>query len=175
MWRLLMSVAMAINLYAAGMTEKRALFEEQSTEIPTERQAYLLYFFSESVPYHSYASFLASVDKLNRSGHDVKTIQYLRGFGEDFKDYMFNLHAMQEQRGMFKRTVKIKLHPKRFREFNIDKVPVVAYAECGASPYQDCDIKYLMRGDTSLEHMLELMAQEDMQYEQWVHDIGEAE
>lgn len=175
MWRLLMSAVMAINLYAAGMTEKRAIFEERSTKVPTERQAYLLYFFSESVPYHSYASFLASVDKLNRSGHEVKTIQYLRGFGEDFKSYMFNLHGMQEQRGMFKRTVKIKLHPKRFGELGIEKVPAVAYAECGASPYQDCDIKYLMRGDASLEQMLDLMAQEDQQYEQWAHDLRGAE
>ena len=177
---MLMSAAMVVHLLASSlsasdMEQKRSVFEQQRTVVSGEKKPYLLYFFSQSVPYHSFATFLAGVDKLNRSGIDVSTVQYLRGLDGDFKEFMFNLNDMKEMHTVFSRQVQIKMHPKRFIEFDITKVPAVAYAECGASVYDDCEIKYLVRGDMKVAKLLDVLAGNDDEFDEWVEAFKEVE
>ena len=56
----------------------------------------------------------------------------------------------------------LKINPYFFEAYNIKKVPVIAAAICKDGDYisfNDCSIKYLVRGDTSLSYFLFLISQ----------------
>lgn len=154
---------------------KNFIQEFNASQLENKKRAYLFYFFSESVPKNSLFDFLVSVDKIKSVAPELQTVQYLRGFTSNFKNYLMDLQqgdAVQTNERVH-RGLKIKLHPRRFEELAITQVPAIVYAECYNNYYSECDIKYIVRGDIDTAEAMRLFSQKDENFKSWEKAIFE--
>jgi len=127
---------------------------------------YFFYFASESVPKTSIANFLLDINILRKNGFNVHSRIFFIGPPNDFRNYMISWEDFLEKDYPYPKAVvnnfALKINPYFFEAYQIKKVPVIAFAICKNSDYisfNDCSIKYLVRGDTSLEYFLFLISQ----------------
>lgn len=140
-----------------------------------KKRPYLFYFTSTSVPTKSFQDFLISTYKISKKVPELRVVQYFRGIG-NFYDYARKAIDFSSQSDInlnMAKMLKIKIHPKRFKEFNITKVPALIYAECFNNYYSDsnCDIKYIVRGDIDTASALDLFSHDDKQFKIWKRAI----
>jgi len=133
------------------------------------KRPYLFYFTSTSVPIKSMQDFLISTYKIKQIVPELRVVQYFRGLA-DFKNYLptvIDLHIQNSSNMHMAKMLKIKLHPRRFKELNIKKVPAIVYAECYNDYYENCELKYIVRGDIGVASALKLFSVKDKKFNIW--------
>lgn len=140
-----------------------------------KKRPYLFYFTSTSVPIKSFQDFLISTYKVSNKVPELRVVQYFRGIG-DFYNYAREAIDFSSQSDVnlnMAKMLRIKIHPKRFKEFNITKVPALVYAECFNNYYSDsdCDVKYIIRGDVDTVSALEFFSHDDKKFKTWERAI----
>lgn len=135
---------------------------------------FILFLTSETVPHQTHMNILQEVGILQENGVKIQTKQYLIGAPDDFqkymfdkKDYMENL-TPKEKKYILKNFV-IKLDPRLFKEFDIKKAPAIVYGICsGKNPVKEnCNFKYLIRGDTSLTNFFDKISEIEPKYKKY--------
>lgn len=156
-------------LYRSIPEEKRALFEANLPKAH-EREPYIFYFFSSSVPKHSFLKHLTDVSKLQEHNSSIHSVQLTRGLDGGFNEYLNDIQTRSVNELWFvKDSVRIKIGERMFEEFDINKVPAVAVADCSSNFLHDCTFRFLVRGDVSLEEVLQVAGEElgDQYAVQW--------
>jgi len=135
---------------------------------------FLLYFFSESVPKRSTLNVLLGVDILKQNGFNISSKQYMVGYPEDYKSYMFSWRDMIEEYPIKYRkgvtsSFAMKLDPRFFKTYGITRVPVLALALCQniVPEPQSCKVEYLMHGDVPLKTFFDKIAQDNKDYKEF--------
>ncbi len=132
-----------------------------------ERQKYLFFLFSKSVPDSAIESVFAQAQKLkginfygvlrgvDRNREVLTKIQGIKNFGE----------------------ITVKVNPLIFRHVNAEAVPAFVYAQCAAPQMfrsGDCEYRMILYGDLSLIGALEKMADEDKALESIYQELKDA-
>ena len=118
---------------------------------------FIIYMFSSSVPRDAVTNIAASVSILQENGIKILSKQYLIGAPEEFQQYMVDWNNYLKTLPIKYQpyvvgNFKLKLDPRFFQAYKVDKVPAIAYAHCStATPrINECKVDYLIRGDVSL-------------------------
>ena len=135
------------------------------------KRPYLFYFTSTTVPVKSFQDFLVSTYKISKKVPELRVVQYFRGIGDFYRyaNKAIDFSSQDEINLNMAEMLKMKIHPKRFKEFNITKVPALVYAECFNNYYSDpdCDLKYIVRGDIDTAAALEIFSKDDEKFKKW--------
>ena len=121
---------------------------------------FLFFFTSSSVPNKVISNWMLEIAILEKANVNILPIVYIRGFGDHFKKYFFNLaHTMDKNipktyKPYVKNSFRLKLGSQFFKYLKLKRVPAVVLAHCtNLSPLvKDCKIKYLMKGDMHLDY-----------------------
>jgi len=132
---------------------------------------YILYLTSSDVPSEAMVNILLEVGILQKNGVRIKTKQYLRGIPEDFRGYVMEkkefINALpRKARKLVLPNFKLKLDPRFFDKFKLESAPAMLFAKCsGRNPsLENCDIKYLIRGDASLTNFFDKIKDKNNKY-----------
>jgi len=131
--------------------------------------AFLFFLTSSSVPNKVISNWLLETAILERANIPIYPIIYTRGFGKNFKKYFFNLaqslkqNIPEEYVPYIKQNFRFKLGPQFFKYFHLKRVPAIVLAICNnLSPMpEDCDIKYIMKGDMHLSYFFDKISKVD--------------
>lgn len=155
--------------------EYKAKYEEiiaLKTEAIKKRKA-ILYFTSLSVPVRSFYLNLGAVGSLMNEFSEIESKQYFIGYKPELQDFLDETKKMIEQtpanvRGIMSNAIGIKIDPRFYKDLNITKVPAYAFADCvGGLSYDNCEIKYVYRGDEMLKSVLKKVSKIDKEYEKY--------
>jgi hypothetical protein len=134
-----------------------------------------LYFFSESVPRRSTTNVLLDIGILQENGININTKQYLRGPTKDFKDFVMTWKDFidkypVEYKAYITNNFHLKIDPRFFKTYKIIKAPAMALATCdsGTPDIKSCKIKYLIRGNVSLEVFFDKISKYEKKYKEYV-------
>jgi len=147
---------------------------QYATKLANKKREFIMFFTSQTVPSSTMFNIMYQTGILQDNGVDIITKQYYIGFGDNFKDYMFNMKdevakkTFQEKEKIV-RNSKIKVDPNLFEFFKIKKVPAIALAECiGLNPtIENCEFKYLLHGDASLLTFFDKIKDKNVRYEKY--------
>lgn len=144
------------------------------------KREFILYFTSTSVPDETLFNVLFSVGILQDNGINIDAKHYYTGFPEEFKDYMFSMKDKLEnkpiqEKSKITQNFHLKIDPRMFYHFKLEKVPAIALAECTTeNPEVDkCEFKYLIRGDVSLINFFDKISADDSKYQKY-YDVLKA-
>jgi len=118
----------------------------------------LFMFTSSSVPQKTVDNFLKRGELLNITSYVV-----YRGLDNNVKKILINADKKKEK-------VLAKVHPIMFTELQIEKVPVIVYADCPDKDhfrYKKCDFQYRMDGDASLNEFFERVSELEPKLEKY--------
>lgn len=118
---------------------------------------FIIYMFSSSVPKDVVTNIAASVSILQENGVKILSKQYLIGAPENFQQYMVDWNNYLKTLPIKYQpyvvgNFKLKLDPRFFQAYKVEKVPAIAYAHCATAipRINECKVDYLIRGDVSL-------------------------
>lgn len=118
---------------------------------------FIIYMFSASVPRDVVTNIVASVSILQENGVKILSKQYLIGAPENFQQYMVDWNNYLKTLPIKYQpyvvgNFKLKLDPRFFQAYKVNKVPAIAYAHCATAipRVNECQVEYLIRGDVSL-------------------------
>ena len=159
-------------MYKYLPVKEKAQFESNLPKTH-KREPYVFYLFSSGVPKRSFLDHLAKVSKLRESDQSIHSVQLVRGIDGDFGDYLVDLLSRTSEELWFvKESVRIKPHVHLSEELNITKVPAVVVADCTGDFLHDCNYRYIVRGDVSLDEVLRLADEAgDQDAEKWLNFI----
>jgi len=140
-----------------------------------QNKEFLLYFFSESVPRRSTTNVILDVGILKENGINIKSKQYLRGPTKDFKTFVMDWKKFideypVEYKAYIINAFHLKIDPRFFTTYNIKRAPAMALATCSADipTIDNCKIRYLIRGNVSLEVFFDKISKYEKKYKQYV-------
>lgn len=152
-----------IGEYSANTQNDYRAYENEVKELNEEKN-YILYFTSQSLDGKHQIALTREVARLNALHNSkVKVVPMLRGlddgvfdYAKMLKDELDSLPPLQKLNTLAA-TEKLKLNPKFFKHFKIEKVPVMVTAKCTSGfNMESCTFYYLSRGETSIVKMTEL-------------------
>jgi len=144
-------------------------------DIARKDHEFILYFFSKTVPKNATTNVILDVGILRENGIDIETKQYLRGPTKDFKNFVMNWkNYIDEYPAQLKTYIvnnfHLKLDPRFFKTYDIKKAPAMALAICDSAvpDIKSCKIKYLIRGNVSLEVFFDKISNYEKKYKEYV-------
>lgn len=136
-------------------------------------------FTSGSVPIESIKKFILEGSFLNYH-FNTKVVMVFQGLtNRDFESKLFKLRESFgefDSSEIFLNNFYRVIDPSIFKDLNITKVPVFAYAlHSGDSYPSDTKIKYISRGDKPLSNLFKLMVEKEEKYEVYYNHIINAQ
>ena len=129
---------------------------------------FIIYMFSASVPRDAVSNIASSVSILQENGVKLLTKQYLVGAPDDFQQYMVEWNDYLKKLPIKYQpyvigNFKLKLDPRFFQAYKVEKVPAMAYAHCSSATPRvtECKVDYLIRGDVSLRTFFDEISKTD--------------
>jgi len=161
-----------VKLYQGNDFMTKEEFAKVSSEINQIKQTirlksnqnkiFLFVLISSTVPVDYLKNILIDVGVLQDKNISIETKQFTRGLSSQTFNYFNKLKEAAEnlpekQKNMIVKNFKFKLNPDLFDELNVTKVPALILAECNSTPIlnEDCNLKYMIRGDASLPYFFE--------------------
>jgi hypothetical protein len=148
---------------------------EKITKENTKKKDYILYFTSESVPFNTMLNIVFQVSLLQKNGIPININQYYIGFNNSFQDVLLKVKEKissypKEYQSLIANNYIIRLGPKFFNYFNLKAVPAMALASCiGDNPrLNNCEIKYFIKGDSSLIPFFDKISDIDKKYKKYI-------
>lgn len=150
--------------------ERMKLISEirEATSAISGSKDFIIYMFSSSVPRDVVANIAAGVSILQENGVKILAKEYLIGAPENFQEYMTEWNNYLKTlpvkyQPYVAANFKLKLDPRFFQAYKVEKVPAIAYAHCAtATPrINECKVDYLIRGDVSLRTFFDEISKQD--------------
>ncbi|MFA6195337.1 MAG: TrbC family F-type conjugative pilus assembly protein [Sulfurimonas sp.] len=137
--------------------------------VADEKVDTIFYFFSTSQSEYALYNFVNKVSKLESINKKLKYYGVVQGMLQESElEKLYKPFEFNESLG--EKTI-IKMHPIMYKDLNLKKVPAYLFSKCsiGEFKYKDCDNKFLVRGDITLEKALEIVSSEDKSYLDYLH------
>lgn len=145
-------------------------------ELESKKSVDSVYFFvSSSVPISSIELFIKQASILNYY-YGTKSLIVFQGLtDQEYEQKMIELRdtlSNYEFAELFFSNFTRIIDPKIFKTLNLTKVPALGFGVHNGNPYPSkANIKYLARGDISLDDFFSLIIQKDKQYEAYHNSI----
>jgi len=156
------------------LANKLENLQQKSKNITLSKDVVFM-FISSSVPISSVKRFILEASILNYYFNTKVTLVF-QGFSDiEYEKKLVTLKndlIQYESSKIFINNLNRVIDPKIYKDLNITKVPVFAYASHNGDFYpSDTTIQYILRGDSSLENLFKFISQEDSKYEEYYNHI----
>lgn len=160
------------KLYAKVQTIKKNI---ESLEVNHNHDVVYL-FTSSSVPIDVFEDFIIEGSVLNNE-YGVEIVLVLQGFQtKEYLRYMIELNDFFnsfENGDIFIENIYTMFDPYIFKKLNIKQVPAIAIASYEKDYYpSESNMKYLIRGTTTLGYLFNLLKKDDKKYEKYFNSIS---
>lgn len=121
----------------------------------------IFYMFSMGVNDVSLESFMDQSGMIYNKDKNIKFYGVLRGFPkENIIKYFDKLHETKREHFV------LKVHPEIYSVAKLKKVPAFMVSFCPTDfKFKECDNEYLVKGDITLRHALEVIKEKDATFE----------
>ena len=151
---------------------KRYKYIESIAQGVKEKQPILTitYLTSSSVPIASHVSFISEMNKLEKEFNIQSKMCMIGIESKEFPNFITDL--MQELGKMKDRQIGSGMDfcPELFESLKLSRVPAYAISVCNSTTLhpEECEVRYLLRGDVSLKFMLEKLANKNEYFQEFV-------
>jgi hypothetical protein len=151
------------------ISKKLNSLKKEATTKESNKAIYL--FISESLPLETIERFILE-SSITSSYFNTKTVLVLQGITK--KSFLKSLKLLikkleeYENSAEFISNINILIDPKIFKTLKIEKVPAYAFANYTSDFYpSDADMRYIVRGTTTLKEFFKKISQEEVEYESY--------
>jgi len=130
----------------------------------------ITYLTSSSVPVASHISFVSEMSKLEKDFNIQSKMCMIGIESKGFPDFMVELmQALGKMQGK-QNGSGMDFCPELFEKLELTQVPAYAVSVCDSttSHPEECEVRYLVRGDMSLKFMLEKLANKNDYFKEFV-------
>jgi hypothetical protein len=162
------------------LLEKKGVIKEEIEKIENDNKDYdksqltIFYFVSSDLDISNFNDFIAGIDKLKSVGYNIVGRVLFRGLIDERMDGIKDWMIKSEKDFKLRRTpnVKYQFHPWAFRYFSLEKVPAFALSACKKDfRFKTCEHKYLAKGNMSFQNFLEILKENNKEYEDLFFDL----
>lgn len=143
-----------------------------------ETQQTFFFFTSSDLDISNFNNFIESVDKLHRQGYNVIGRVIFLGLIDGSFDGMANwLESKKRDFGLKSSpNIKYQFHPWAFEFFSVNRIPAFALSNCKKDfRFRTCDNKYLIKGNIEFLDFIEVLADNNKDYNKMYFDLVEVE
>jgi len=125
----------------------------------SKKVLHILYLFSSSMPEQAVSNIFQQYEKVHQYFNEVKFYAVMTGVDIEIKDrqgYKFFDEIFKKKQF---ENIHVKINPYIFKMNNVKKVPAFLVANCSNDELRsdECEFKYIVYGDMTLLHALEII------------------
>lgn len=130
----------------------------------------ITYLTSSSVPVASHVSFNSEMSKLEKDFNIQSKMCMIGIESKEFPDFMTDLMQKLGKMQGKQSGGGMDFCPELFESLELTQVPAYAVSVCDSTTMhpEECEVRYLVRGDISLKFMLEKLANENEYFKEFV-------
>lgn len=161
-----------IKISALNMEDNNTTSKDLNISKTYKKVDTIFYLFSTSQSEYVFYNFVRDASVLKSVNKDVKYYGVVQGLlsQENLKEIYtpFKYSSIPQEDAIIKMQFMI------FKDLDIKRVPAYLFSKCPVSfKYKECDNKYLVRGEISLQKALEIVSKEDKYYKKYLKILEE--
>jgi len=131
----------------------------------------IFYLFSTSQSEYVLYNFIKEANQLESVNKDIKYYGVVQGILT--KKQLQKLYTPFKFDKNLEGKATIKMQPFIYRDLELKRVPAFLFSKCSARnfKYEECENKYLIRGEISLQEALEIVSKEDNSYTKYLRKL----